>query len=375
VPESLQLDGIARLRRAFERVGTYALVVGPALILGDMALLALRAHSLAVDAAGSYLPAARNLLHGTSPYRPADIARGFAFASPPIAGFLFSPFTLLPHGAADLAMAGSMLALTFCALRLVGVTDWRCYGVAALSAPVVGEFQTANLSAIVALCVAVVWRYRNGPWMAGAAAGAGVALKLVPWPVVVFLVLTRRFRAAAWAAGVAVAGILIPWAAIGFAGFWSYPSLLGRLDRAEGSHGYSLAALIAHVSGWGTAQALSYLIGALLVVAALRLSDEAQTFIVCVAAMLLLTPIVWMHYFVLAFVVLAVARPSFGGIWAVPLLLWTSAGEGPNYEWQRLFVLSVVALLFLAAYRAARPEQGIASASEPRRSSEAVLAP
>jgi hypothetical protein len=349
-----QLEAFGPFWIALKRVGTWALVVGPALILGDMTFLALRMHSLAVDAAHSYVPAARSLFDGSSPYHPADIARGFAFASPPIAGFVFSPFTLLPHTAAEVAMAFAMLGVTLLALRLAGVTDWRCYGVAALSAPLVGEFQTANLSALLALCAALVWRYRDRAWVAASAAGIAVALKLVPWPLIVFLLLTRRFRAAAWASAVGLAGILIPWAAVGFAGFSGYPSLLGRLDRAEGAHGYSLAALVSHVSGWGTAQAVSYVVGGLLLVAALRLKDDPRTFIVCVAAMLLFTPIVWMHYFVLAFVVLGVARPAFSTVWALPLVLWVSGREGPVHGWQGLFVLAVVGVMFLAAYRAER---------------------
>jgi alpha-1,2-mannosyltransferase len=367
MPDSPQLGARARMRYAFERVGTVALVVGPALILGDMTLIAVRAHSLAVDAAGNYEPAARSLVDGSSPYRPGDIARGFAFASPPIAGFLFAPFTLIPHAAAEVAMAGLMLGVMLCALRLVGVTDWRCYGLAALSAPLVGEFQTANLSAVLALCAAVVWKYRDRALTAGAAAGFAVALKLVPWPLIVFLLFTRRFKAAALAAAFALGGILIPWAAVGFAGFGSYPSFLGRLDQTWGPHGYSLAALVAHVSDWGTAQVVSYVIGGLLLFVALRVKDDARTFVVCVAAMLLLTPIVWMHYFVLAYVALAVARPAFGAIWAAPLLLWASAGEGPTYGWQRVFVLSVMAGLFLAAYRGARssPHRGATYSPEP----------
>ena len=154
---------------------------------------------------------------------------------------------------------------------------------------------------------------------------------------------------------VALAGIAIPWAAVGFAGLGSYPSLLGRLYRLEGAHGYSVAALVAHVSSWGAGEAVSYALGGLLLLAAFRLKDDARVFIACVAAMLLFTPIVWMHYFVLAFVVLGVARPTFGAIWALPLVLWVSAREGPTHAWQGLLVLLAAAALFLAAYRGDDP--------------------
>lgn len=353
--EPVRLDAIVRLQRAFERVGTLALGVAPVVILGAMTLLALRAHVLAGDAAKSYVPAARSLLAGSSPYRLADVTRGFAFASPPVAGFLFSPFTVVPHTAAAIGMAGLMLGITLWSLWLVGLRDWRCFAIAAVSAPLVEEFQTANLSAVLVLCAAVVWKYRSRARVAGVAAGMAVAVKLVPWPLIVFFLLTRRFRAAAWAAGTAAAAILIPWAAVGFAGLGSYPGLLLSLDRFEGARGYSLAALVAHLSGWEAAQVVSYVVGGLLLLAALRMKGDGRRFIACVAATLLLSPVVWVHYFIFSLLALAVRRPAFSAIWALPLLLWASARPSPTYAWQALFALCIVGALFLAAYRGERP--------------------
>ena len=60
----------------------------------------------------------------------------------------------------------------------------------------------------------------------GLALGAAVAAKLFVWPLVVWLLLTRRFRAAAWAAGSAVVLVLGAWALIGFEGLRDYPTLL-----------------------------------------------------------------------------------------------------------------------------------------------------
>lgn len=63
-----QVSAADRWRIAFARVGTSSLAVAPAVILAQMLRLSMRAHSLAFDAANSYVPAARDLLDGRSPY-------------------------------------------------------------------------------------------------------------------------------------------------------------------------------------------------------------------------------------------------------------------------------------------------------------------
>ena len=42
--------------------------------------------------------------------------------------------------------------------------------------------------------------------------------------------------------------------------------------------------------------------------------------------MFLLTPIVPMNYFVVLMVVIAIYQPTFGPLWAMPLLLWVGPG-------------------------------------------------
>ena len=54
---------------------------------------------------------------------------------------------------------------------------------------------------LLMLPVAVAWRYRDRARIAGIALGVAVAAKLFVWPLVVWLLLTRRFAAAVWAVG------------------------------------------------------------------------------------------------------------------------------------------------------------------------------
>ena len=89
----------------------------------------------------------------------------------------------------------------FAALWILGVRDWRCYVIALTSPVVVHGLYYGNLTIVMVLLVALAWRYRERARIAGLALGAAVAAKLFVWPLVVWLLLTRRFRAAAWAIG------------------------------------------------------------------------------------------------------------------------------------------------------------------------------
>ena len=49
----------------------------------------------------------------------------------------------------------------------------------------IDAYQTANVSAALALLVALAWRYRDRPGVAGLALGVSVAFKFFLWPIVV----------------------------------------------------------------------------------------------------------------------------------------------------------------------------------------------
>jgi hypothetical protein len=314
---------------------------------------------LGVDAAHSYVPAAHELLHGRSPYNAAGTGRGSAFAYPPIAAFVFAPFTLLSWGAAEVVLSSLSLVAALGALWLVGLRDWRCYAITGLSYPLVLEFQTANLSALLALLAALLWRYRDRPLIAGAATGASVALKLFGWPLIVFLLATKRFRAAAFSFVFALAGILVPWGAVGFAGFTGYPQLLQSLTRHERADSYSLATVAARLtSSWPAGQWIAYFAVIALLVVAWRTTRPEHAFVAAVAATLAFTPIVWAHYFLLLLVALSITRPRFGVIWLLPLVFWISAPSHDPQLWRPIVVVIMAAALAVAAARS--PEPGVA---------------
>ena len=341
-------------------LGIVFLATLPLLFIGGFAAAALHHGSLAVDTAGNYLPAAHALLHGGTPYRLGDIARGTVFASPPFAALLFAPLLLLPAVAADVVASFAMLACVLGALRFLGVRDWRCYAITCLWLPTLFEFQTANLSGLLVLLAAATWRYRDRWVVAALAAGLLVALKLYGWPVIVFLFVSRRLKAAAAAAAVAATAILVPWAALGFIGLRGYPHLLDVMARIEQPEGFSIATVLASFSTWSAARVAAYAVGAVILAASLFVRGDRRKFVVCLAATLVLTPILWMHYLVVLGVFLALAYPRFSLPWLVPLLLWLvpRPPQVPHGSPQNvvpfshgLLVAAVTAALVTVAYR------------------------
>jgi uncharacterized membrane protein len=175
----------------------HALAVLPAVFLAWTIFVSVRIHSLAVDFSSAYLPAARALLHGNDPYLLAPVTSTHAFVYPPIAAYIWIPVAVLPVGVAEALATAIVVAAIPLTLMLVGVRDWRCYAAALLWLSALWGIQTANVTTLLVLGTATVWRYRDQPTVAGSATGLVVALKLYTWPLLLFLLFTRRTRGAA----------------------------------------------------------------------------------------------------------------------------------------------------------------------------------
>src|SRR5207244_1002281 len=91
----------------------------------------------------------------------------------------------------------------------------------------------------------------------------------------IWLLATRRWRAAAACVGAGVMLLLGSWAVIGFAGLGSYPTLLNVLERIEAPVSYSAVALLGVHSGGATAAVTAALAGwlAVAIVLAVRTPD------------------------------------------------------------------------------------------------------
>lgn len=340
----LDLDGLAQ---AAGRIGS-VIAFGALPVAAVVAVLAgtLGTPTSLFDFHGDLYAAGTAILAGHDPYRAGYLAHLAAlaaggghptttFAVPvyPAPDLLAAvPLALLPYTAAAIVFTALGVGALIGGLRLLGVRDPRCYGVAFLSWPVLHSLRLGQVNELLVLGLALVWRYRDRVVAPAAAAAAAITAKLLLWPVAVFLLLERRYRTAALAAAAAALGTLAAWAVIGFDGFASYPQMLGDLSRVEASAGASTVSLVAALGGSrsdGTALGLAAT--AVLLLLAWRLArtpaGAARAFALVVVAALTASPLVWPHYLTLLFVPIALISPGLGPLWFVPLLAWAAPVE------------------------------------------------
>ena len=314
------------------------------------------------DFENAFYPAAKAILQGISPYPAPDdpqLAAGTEYVYPPLTALASIPFTAISVEAAGFVVMALLVAGVMGILWLLGVRDWRCYGLALIWPPVLSAVQTGNVTIPLALGAALVWRYRDDARVTGASLGLTLATKLFLWPLGLWLGLTRRMTAAVIAIAVGVVVLLVSWAVIGFAGIGDYPELLRRVSELEEGQGYTVYALALDLgSSEGLARALwiACAVAALAGIALLaRSGDERRAFAVAVAAALACSPIVWLHYFALLLVVVAVAEPRLGPAWFVPLAMYGSTGTLNGTTLQNALTIVAAALTVAVALRPVRP--------------------
>jgi hypothetical protein len=286
-----------------------------------------------------FLAAGDDVANGQNPYVEPDRVdenAGSPYVYPPALAFVMVPLAALPHKVADVHVAGVLFSLLLIAcivggLLLFDVRDWRCHVIAVVCPPNLEAIEYGAIGPVLFLLVGALWRYRGSVAGSSAAAGAALVLKLFLWPLVVWLALTRRLRAAAFALAGALVVALGTWAAIGFAGLADYPRLLRELVDLEGANSYSAYAVLVAI---GLPDALARAAVVVLALALLLLAWRAaraegddpderdrRSLTLAVAAALVATPILWLHYLGLLFVPIALARPRLTLLWFVPLTM------------------------------------------------------
>jgi hypothetical protein len=252
------------------------------------------------DFRGTLWEPARALLDGVpiypKPTREAVLV-GNPAVYPPVFILASVPLALLPVTAAAWLWLCALGVAMFGSMWVLGIRDWRCLVLAVTSPVVVHGLWYGNLTVLLVLPIALAWGYRDRARVAGIAVGVAVAAKLFVWPLVVWLLLTRRFRAAAWAAGSAVLLMLGAWALVGFQGLRDYPSLLRAVQDVYAVRSLSVStvagALGASVSAAVAVAAVAGLACLALAVWLVRQPDgDRRAFAIVVAACILASPIV-----------------------------------------------------------------------------------
>jgi hypothetical protein len=292
------------------------------------------------DFRGTLWEPARALLDG-APIYPAptvdNIVLGNPAVYPPVFILVSVPLALLPVALASWLWFCVLGVCVLAALRILGVRDWRCYVIALTSPVVVHGLFYGNLTIVMVLFVALGWRYRDRAAVAGLALGAAVAAKLFVWPLVVWLLLTRRFRAAAWAAGSAVVLVLGAWALVGFEGLRQYPDLLRAVQDVYAERSISISTVAGALgASVDVAVAVAAVAGLICIGVAAWLSRRAdgdrRAFAVLVAACVLASPIVWPNYAALLFVPIAVTWPRLAPAWFFGYVTWLMGALAPDPE-------------------------------------------
>ncbi len=324
-------------------------VVVPALLMVWVLVFAWRYQTQAVDFRLQFLPAGLSVLHGTSPYAAinAPIHPATAFPYPAATALLFALFAEIPSGASGALYIALCIAAPLATLWVLDARDLRLYGLVLVLGPVVVGWQTANLTLPLVFGVALAWRYRDRPVAAGALAGLLVSIKPFLWPLALWLIATRRYRAALW--GLAAGALLnvIAWAIVGFDQIRELVRVTVSVTNTFHRWGYSTAAIALHLgasSAFTTALAVAAAAGlATACIAVGRRGRDRLAILLACDLMLAASPIVWSHYFALMIVPLAILSPRLSAAWALQLAFWCCPVTGAA-TWQ-----CVIALLLIAA--------------------------
>jgi hypothetical protein len=288
---------------------------------------------------------ARDVVDGINPYASpdADVSGGSIGAWPMAAILPAVPLTVLPPGVAVWIATGFALATLMATLLVLGVRDWRVAGLLLLWPPAIDAYQTANVSAMLALLTALAWRYRDRSVIAGLTLGSSVALKFFLWPVVAWYAVTRRAGAAVLAVVLAGASLFLvtPFVSLG-----DYVRLVDNLSNTFDEKSYTPFALLV---GLGLPDAPARAITAALGVGVFALAWRRKSLGLAIAVAFILSPIVWRHYFVVLAVPMAISFPRVHPAWAIPLGFWLVPGTYNGGTWQVAVALATAGATIAAS--------------------------
>ncbi len=272
---------------------------------------------------------------------------GIQYTYTPFASLLFAVASVLPF---HVLMAGMVLlgfaslgATVWIAFRSLGLRSQSLLGAALLLGGVALWLEPVQRALFLgqvelALMALIVWDLCQDDrrWWKGVGTGLAAAIKLVPLLLIVYLLFTRKFRAAAVVAGTFVVTILIGFAFLphesakfwqpsyflnasrtGFVGTTANQSLRGLITRLAGS---------VHAGGdiWLPVAAVVTLAGLAAAAVLYRRGRQFEGLMAAYLTLLLASPISWDHHWV----------------WVAPFL-----AIGITYAWRARTALSQVGWL------------------------------
>ena len=337
---------------ALRRLGEFGLLGLAPVLLALTVIVGAIGNRYAFDFHGALWQAARDVLDGRNPYppaTPAGVAPGDRFVYPPPVAILLLPLGALPFPLAAGIITVVLIAAVAATLWVLDVRDWRCYGAAYLSIAVLHDIRLGALTPLLALGLALTWRWRDQARAAIPLALIAVA-KLFLWPLGDLAdrhrALPRRVARCGARRGRECAGLGASSASPGSPTTRSSCACSPTASRDAAIRSSRRAWRSASGRAW---RALSrWPSGAGLIALCWREGRrgfDERSLALALAAALALSPIVWLHYFVLLLVPIALARRTFGPIWLIPALFWiTPFEENFGADWRIAAGIAIAAL-------------------------------
>jgi alpha-1,2-mannosyltransferase len=284
------------------------------------------------------------------------------FYYPPTFAPLLLPFALLAAPSATWAWIGLSLAAFVVGVAILPVSRsvrWWILLLAGLSFPFVYAVKLGQVGPILFFAFVVGWRGIEDPIRLGGSAAVGAAIKLQPGLVLVWALLTGRYRAVAVGAAVLLALAVVAMLLAG-PGAWSdFLTLIRTVTNpitternlTPGAIAYQLGASVDIAA---VVQLMNTIAVVAAFLAAIRWAGDEASYLVAVIASQLISPILWDHYAML--LLLPVAYLLSAGRWwalAIPLVTaWPLLGITPPLAYPVVFWITLVATLVVG--RAAR---------------------
>ncbi len=278
-----------------------------------------------------FLTAAQAVAHGHAPYPGTDagLRSNTAFVYPRAAAWAFVPLTWVSVHTAEAVYAVVCGVCLYVGLQFLGVRRAVVAAPIVLSSFALRSISLGTVEPLLFLLLAVVWWSRDRQWVSGLSLAFGIVLKPVVAPLWLFFVLTGRRAAAASTvvAGTALWVVAAGWSPHAVTG---YVSMLRRLSAIEGGQSEStvralgdLGAARSIASAVVIAAGLALVIG---VAAICRRRDVDTTdralFSTAVGMCVLVSPIVWSHYYLLVLAALCVAQVPIPWLYATFVVSW-----------------------------------------------------
>ncbi|MCW2723678.1 MAG: hypothetical protein JWN35_599 [Frankiales bacterium] len=280
-----------------------------------------------------FVRAGGDVLAGRDPFPvlgTPSVYAGDAFVYPWLSAFAFAPLSVLPHPVADIVyfILSGLAVVVGC--RAAGLRDPVSVLLVLTAATTIRGFQVGSLNALLFLGCVLAWKYRDHVLRVAGVLTLVVGTKIFLAPILGWLVLSRRWRAL----GATLFGLFVVLGASFVLGPLSGPgylSLLGSLARHEGVQGFSLYRVLEHDVGPSAGRVLTAVLAlaVLLAVALVRRGTDPGSdlalYAASIVAALVLTPVLWSHYIVIALAPLVLARPPRGALALASAVSWAVA--------------------------------------------------